>query len=80
MGGNGVALARRGRVSSRGRTHIEAIGTMDHGGGAPMARDTTVYADPDNQLTGTLLTQTGFSGPDPMRLINDFWTTLYQAT
>ncbi|MFI7058777.1 serine hydrolase domain-containing protein [Streptosporangium canum] len=40
---------------------------------------TTVYADRANQLTGVLLTQVGMSTPDPMRLINDFWTTLYQA-
>jgi CubicO group peptidase (beta-lactamase class C family) len=37
------------------------------------------YADPANQLTGILLTQVGASVPDPMRLMHDFWTTLYQA-
>lgn len=40
---------------------------------------TTAYADPDNQLTGILLTQVGMSTPDSARLIHDFWTTLYQA-
>lgn len=40
---------------------------------------TSAYADPDNQLTGILLTQVGLSTPDPARLIHDFWTTLYQA-
>ncbi|MEV4246679.1 serine hydrolase domain-containing protein [Streptosporangium canum] len=40
---------------------------------------TTVYADRTNQLTGVLLTQVGMSTPDSMRLIYDFWTTLYQA-
>ncbi|MCR8579457.1 serine hydrolase domain-containing protein [Streptomyces sp. Isolate_219] len=40
---------------------------------------TSTYADPDNQLTGILLTQVGLSTPDPARLIHDFWTTLYQA-
>ncbi|MGJ6969661.1 serine hydrolase domain-containing protein [Streptosporangium sp. G11] len=40
---------------------------------------TTAYADPTNQLTGILLTQTGMSTLDSPRLINDFWTTLYQA-
>ncbi|WP_331721471.1 serine hydrolase domain-containing protein [Streptomyces sp. NBC_00212] len=40
---------------------------------------TTAYADPDNQLTGILLTQVGMSTPDSPRLIHDFWTTLYQA-
>ncbi|MFI9550607.1 serine hydrolase domain-containing protein [Nonomuraea endophytica] len=40
---------------------------------------TTAYADPENQLTGILLTQVGMSTPDSPRLIHDFWTTLYQA-
>ncbi|MBE3009641.1 beta-lactamase family protein [Microbispora sp. NEAU-D428] len=40
---------------------------------------TATYADPANQLTGILLTQVGASTPDSMRLIHDFWTTLYQA-
>ena len=40
---------------------------------------TTTYADPHNQLTGTLLTQVGMSTPDSARLIHDFWTTVYQA-
>ncbi|MFD7256320.1 serine hydrolase domain-containing protein [Streptomyces sp. NPDC059874] len=40
---------------------------------------TSVYADPDNQLIGVLLTQVGMSTPDSPRLIHDFWTTLYQA-
>ncbi|MEU7838310.1 serine hydrolase domain-containing protein [Nonomuraea sp. NPDC049129] len=40
---------------------------------------TAVYADPDNQLVGILLTQVGMSTPDSARLIHDFWTTLYQA-
>ncbi|MEU8151460.1 serine hydrolase domain-containing protein [Nonomuraea sp. NPDC048901] len=40
---------------------------------------TATYADPDNQLTGILLTQVGMSTPDSARLIHDFWTTLYQA-
>ncbi|WP_405623797.1 serine hydrolase domain-containing protein [Streptomyces sp. NBC_00076] len=40
---------------------------------------TSTYADPDNQLTGILLTQVGASVPDPARLFHDFWTTVYQA-
>lgn len=40
---------------------------------------TATYADPANRLTGILLTQVGASTPDSMRLIHDFWTTLYQA-
>jgi CubicO group peptidase (beta-lactamase class C family) len=51
------------------------IGQFGWDGGA----GTTVYADPDNQLVGILLTQTGMSTPDSARTITDFWTTLYQA-
>ncbi|MGV9535157.1 serine hydrolase domain-containing protein [Streptosporangium sandarakinum] len=40
---------------------------------------TASYADPANRLTGILLTQVGASTPDSMRLVHDFWTTLYQA-
>ncbi|GAA2901729.1 MULTISPECIES: serine hydrolase domain-containing protein [Streptomyces] len=40
---------------------------------------TSTYADPENQITGILLTQVGTSVPDPARLFHDFWTTLYQA-
>ncbi|MGI5290416.1 serine hydrolase domain-containing protein [Nonomuraea polychroma] len=40
---------------------------------------TSAYADPDNQLTGILLTQVGMSVPNAAQLIHDFWTTLYQA-
>ncbi|MFB7997223.1 serine hydrolase domain-containing protein [Streptomyces sp. NPDC056002] len=39
----------------------------------------STYADPVNQLTGILLTQVGASVPDPVHLMLDFWTTLYQA-
>jgi CubicO group peptidase (beta-lactamase class C family) len=39
----------------------------------------STYADPGNQLIGILLTQLGASVPDPVRLMHDFWTTLYQA-
>ena len=40
---------------------------------------TATYADPANQLTGILLTQVGLSVPDAAHLIQDFWTTVYQA-
>jgi CubicO group peptidase (beta-lactamase class C family) len=40
---------------------------------------TSTYADPDNQLTGILLTQVGASAPNSIQLMHDFWTTLYQA-
>ncbi|BDM74476.1 serine hydrolase (plasmid) [Streptomyces nigrescens] len=51
------------------------VGQFGWDGGA----GTTTYADPDNQLIGILLTQTGMSTPDSARAIHDFWTTLYQA-
>lgn len=40
---------------------------------------TATYADPENQLTGILLTQVGLSVPHAAHLIQDFWTTVYQA-
>ncbi|NEB78753.1 beta-lactamase family protein [Streptomyces sp. SID14478] len=40
---------------------------------------TSTYADPTTGVTGILLTQVGSSVPDPIRLMHDFWTTLYQA-
>ncbi|WP_049557475.1 serine hydrolase domain-containing protein [Nonomuraea sp. SBT364] len=51
------------------------IGQFGWDGGA----GTSAYADPANQLTGILLTQVGYSVPSPAHLMNDFWTTLYQA-
>ncbi|MEV6843084.1 serine hydrolase domain-containing protein [Actinoplanes sp. NPDC051411] len=40
---------------------------------------TSTYADPSNDLVGILLTQVGASVPDPMHVMHDFWTTVYQA-
>jgi CubicO group peptidase (beta-lactamase class C family) len=40
---------------------------------------TSTYADRDNQLIGILLTQVGASVPDPVWVMHDFWTTVYQA-
>jgi CubicO group peptidase (beta-lactamase class C family) len=57
------------------RADYAPIGQFGWDGGA----GTSTYADPVNGLTGILLTQVGMSVPDPARLINDFWTTLYQA-
>jgi CubicO group peptidase (beta-lactamase class C family) len=57
------------------RGDFTPIGQFGWDGGA----GTTTYADPDNQLVGILLTQTGMSTPDSARLIHDFWTTVYQA-
>ncbi|MFI6444206.1 serine hydrolase domain-containing protein [Kitasatospora sp. NPDC050543] len=57
------------------RGDFAPIGQFGWDGGA----GTTTYADPDNQLIGILLTQTGMSTPDSARAIHDFWTTLYQA-
>ncbi|MDP9868538.1 MULTISPECIES: serine hydrolase domain-containing protein [Streptosporangium] len=60
------------------RTHrgdYAPIGQFGWDGGS----GTSAYADPDNQLTGILLTQVGMSTLDSPRLIHDFWATLYQA-
>ncbi|MFJ6780680.1 serine hydrolase domain-containing protein [Streptomyces yangpuensis] len=40
---------------------------------------TSAYADPENDLTGVLLTQVGLTTAAPAQLIHDFWTTVYQA-
>lgn len=40
---------------------------------------TSTYADPSNRLVGILLTQVGASVPDPVWVMHDFWTTVYQA-
>ncbi|AQT73070.1 serine hydrolase domain-containing protein [Streptomyces sp. fd1-xmd] len=40
---------------------------------------TSAYADPENGLTGVLLTQVGLTTAAPAQLIHDFWTTVYQA-
>ncbi|WP_344580291.1 serine hydrolase domain-containing protein [Nonomuraea roseoviolacea] len=57
------------------RGDYASVGQFGWDGGSGSA----TYADPDKQLTGILLTQVGASTPDSMRLIHDFWTTLYQA-
>ncbi|MFI6801902.1 serine hydrolase domain-containing protein [Streptosporangium canum] len=70
QGGWGFGMAVRAY-----RGDYAPIGQFGWDGGT----GTTVYADRAHQLTGVLLTQVGMSTPDPMRLIHDFWTTLYQA-
>lgn len=51
------------------------VGQFGWDGGA----GTSTYADPVNQVTGILLTQVGTTVPSSVQLMNDFWTTLYQA-
>nr|WP_221380279.1 serine hydrolase domain-containing protein [Actinoplanes polyasparticus] len=57
------------------RADYASIGQFGWDGGS----GTSTYADPDKQLIGILLTQVGASVPDPIQLMHDFWTTLYQA-
>ncbi|WP_182905802.1 serine hydrolase [Microbispora sp. H13382] len=57
------------------RGDYASVGQFGWDGGS----GTAAYADPAERLTGILLTQVGASTPDSMRLIHDFWTTLYQA-
>ncbi|MEV6418131.1 serine hydrolase domain-containing protein [Streptomyces sp. NPDC051662] len=57
------------------RGDFAPVGQFGWDGGA----GTSTYADPENQLVGILLTQTGMSTPDSAHAIHDFWTTLYQA-
>ncbi|MFI7222451.1 serine hydrolase domain-containing protein [Nonomuraea angiospora] len=70
QGGWGLGMAVR---TYRG--DYASIGQFGWDGGS----GTSTYADPAEQLTGILLTQVGYTVPDPARLMNDFWTTLYQA-
>ncbi|MFI7107516.1 serine hydrolase domain-containing protein [Nonomuraea sp. NPDC050227] len=70
QGGWGFGMAVRTR-----RGDYASVGQFGWDGGT----GTTAYADPARRVTGILLTQVGMSTPDSMRLINDFWTTLYQA-
>ncbi|MFY1688373.1 serine hydrolase domain-containing protein [Plantactinospora sp. WMMB782] len=69
-GGWGIGMAVR---TYRG--DYAPVGQFGWDGGT----GTSAYADPENQLTGILLTQVGMSVPDPARAIHDFWTTVYQA-
>ncbi|MEU6777943.1 serine hydrolase domain-containing protein [Nonomuraea angiospora] len=70
QGGWGLGMAVRTYLGD-----YASIGQFGWDGGS----GTSTYADPAKQLTGILLTQVGYTVPDPARLMNDFWTTLYQA-
>jgi CubicO group peptidase (beta-lactamase class C family) len=69
-GGWGLGMAVR---TYRG--DYAPIGQFGWDGGS----GTSTYADPVNGITGILLTQVGASVPDPVHLMLDFWTALYQA-
>ncbi len=69
-GGWGMGMAVR---TYRG--DYAPIGQFGWDGGS----GTSTYADPNNQLTGILLTQVGMSTADSARVIHDFWTMVYQA-
>ncbi|MBO1335631.1 serine hydrolase [Streptomyces sp. VRA16 Mangrove soil] len=69
-GGWGIGMAVR---TYRGDYAPVGQFGWDGGSGA------SAYADPVNDVTGILLTQVGASVPDPIHIILDFWTTLYQA-
>ncbi|MEV4372128.1 serine hydrolase domain-containing protein [Nonomuraea sp. NPDC049637] len=70
QGGWGMGMAVR---TYRG--DYAPVGQFGWDGGS----GTSAYADPVNGLTGVLLCQLGYSVPNPAHLMNDFWTTLYQA-
>ncbi len=70
QGGWGFGMAVRTYLGD-----YASIGQFGWDGGT----GTSAYADPDKQLTGILLTQVGMSTPDAMRVIQDFWTTVYQS-
>jgi len=72
-GVNGVAFAPHGGMlaaaDGNGSTYIWKL--------SPHA--TSAYADPAEQLIGILLTQTAMDSPHTGRLVQDFWTSAYQA-
>ncbi len=57
------------------RSDYAPIGQFGWDGGS----GTSTYADPVNGVTGVLLSQVGASAPNSIHLMNDFWTTVYQA-
>ncbi len=57
------------------RGDYASIGQFGWDGGT----GTSAYADPENDLTGILLTQVGMSVPNAAWALHDFWTTTYQA-
>ncbi|MCH5585196.1 beta-lactamase family protein [Shimazuella sp. AN120528] len=57
------------------RGDYASIGQFGWDGGS----GTAAYADPEKQLIGILFTQVGMSTPDSAHVIQDFWTTVYQA-
>jgi CubicO group peptidase (beta-lactamase class C family) len=57
------------------RGDYASVGQFGWDGGS----GTSTYADPRERLIGILLTQVGTSLPDPIQVMHDFWTTLYQA-
>ncbi|MER7702202.1 serine hydrolase domain-containing protein [Kitasatospora sp. NPDC097605] len=69
-GGWGLGMAVR---TYRG--DYAPIGQFGWDGGS----GTSTYADPENGITGLLLTQVGMTVPNAARLIHDFWTTVYQS-
>ncbi|MED1622289.1 serine hydrolase domain-containing protein, partial [Bacillus pseudomycoides] len=70
QGGWGFGMAVRTYLGD-----YASIGQFGWDGGT----GTAAYADPDKQFTGILFTQVGMSTPDSSHLIQDFWTTVYQA-
>ncbi|MFE7563248.1 serine hydrolase domain-containing protein [Kitasatospora sp. NPDC057500] len=69
-GGWGLGMAVR---TYRG--DYAPIGQFGWDGGS----GTSTYADPENGITGILLTQVGMTVPNAARLIHDFWTTVHQS-
>ncbi|MGN4447534.1 serine hydrolase domain-containing protein [Bacillus cereus group sp. MYBK79-1] len=70
QGGWGFGMAVRTYLGD-----YASIGQFGWDGGT----GTSAYADPDKQFIGILFTQVGMSIPAPSHLIQDFWTTAYQA-
>lgn len=53
----------------------EPVGKFGWDGGL----STSWYSDPQEEMVTILLTQKGWTSPDPPPLCRDFWTSAYQA-
>ena len=53
----------------------EPVGQFGWDGGL----GTSAHSDPNDQLTGILLTQRAWTSPNPPEVCRDFWTLVYQA-
>jgi CubicO group peptidase (beta-lactamase class C family) len=64
-----------GVAVTTGRTGFPSVGAYGWNGGL----GTAWAVDPAEELVGVVLTNAAFTSPSPPKVIEDFWTTAYQA-